>query len=116
MLPMSLDPALVNGLFALGGVLAGAIPPTFAAWLKSRSEDRRHLRDQALQVALEAWRIRLQHSGAVQPLEHQVIFSNLLCQLAAEDDLTPDRIKLRLDEITAIVDAMADHSARRRAG
>ena len=112
---MSLDPTVANGLFALGGALLGAIPAITVAWLKERSDARRHLRDQALQVALEAWRLRLMHTPQVQPLEHQVIYSNLLCQLAAEDGLTKDRIARRLDEISTIVDLMAEHSRKRAA-
>ncbi|WP_423454313.1 hypothetical protein [Ottowia sp. VDI28] len=108
---MSLDPAVINGLFALGGVLAGAIPAVVAACFKERSESRRHLRDQALKVALEAWRVRLERQMAVQPLEHQVIYSTLLAQLASENRLTPDRVKARLNDISAIVDVMAKHSA-----
>lgn len=110
---MDLDPTIVNGLFALGGVFAGAIPAIAVAWLKERSDSRRHLRDQALQMALESWRLRAQHTGYVQPLEHWVIHANLLCQLASEDRLTPDRIKTRLAEISSIVDTMAEHSSKR---
>lgn len=110
---MTLDPAITNGLFALGGILAGAVPTIAIAWLKDRSDRKRHLQDKALQVALEAWRLRSQYAGQIQPLEHQVIFSTLLAELASEDGLTPDRVKSRLDEISAIVDVMAEHSARR---
>lgn len=110
---VSLDPSVINGLFALGGIIAGAVPTIAMTWLKDRSDRKRHLQDQALQVALEAWRLRSQYAGQIQPLEHQVIFSTLLAELASEDGLTPDRVKSRLAEISAIVDVMAEHSARR---
>lgn len=107
---MDLSPAVVNGLFALGGALIGSIAPVIASIATRRVEDRKSQRELAAKLSLESWRLRLENSGAAGPLEHQLIYTTLISDLAMERDLTPEKVRERLDEISKIVDVMADHS------
>ena len=59
---------------------------------------------------MESWRLRLKNTGAAGPLEHQLVYTTLISDLAMEQDLTPEKVKARLDEISKIVDVMAEHS------
>lgn len=108
---MDLAPAVVNGLFALGGALIGSIAPVVASIATRRAEDRKSQRDLAAKMSMESWRLRLENSGKAGPLEHQLVYTTLISELAMERGLTPERVKTRLDEISDIVDVMADHAS-----
>ena len=107
---MDLSPAVVNGLFALGGALIGSIAPVIASVATRKAEDRKSQRELAAKLSLESWRLRLKNTGAAGPLEHQLVYTTLISDLAMEQDLTPEKVKARLDEISKIVDVMAEHS------
>ncbi|MFG5779906.1 hypothetical protein ACFIQF_22830 [Comamonas sp. J-3] len=107
---MDLSPAVVNGLFALGGALLGSIAPVIASVATRKAEDRKSQRELAAKLSLESWRLRLENTGAAGPLEHQLVYTTLISDLAMEQDLTPEKVKARLDEISKIVDVMAEHS------
>lgn len=109
---MDVTPSVVNGLFALAGSLVGAAAPVALAWINGWREERRQLRDVAVQVAMASWKLRAENSRAVGPLEHQLVYSALVAELASSKGLTPEKIKQRLDEISAIVDVMHQHSMR----
>ena len=107
---MDLSPAVVKGSFALGGALIGSIAPVIASVATRKAEDRKSQRELAAKLSLESWRLRLKNTGAAGPLEHQLVYTTLISDLAMEQDLTPEKVKARLDEISKIVDVMAEHS------
>ncbi|MCO8250271.1 hypothetical protein [Comamonas thiooxydans] len=111
---MDLSPAVVNGLFALGGALVGSIAPVIASVVTRRAEDRKSQRELAAKLSMESWRIRMENMGSAGPLEHQLVYTTLVSDLAMERDLTPERVRARLDEISSIVDVMALHSKKAR--
>lgn len=111
-----MDPTLVNGLFALAGTLVGALATGLAAWINGRMQDRRHLREIAVSLAMESWRYRkekFEHLGYVPPLENHLVYSALMADLVGQGNLTPDLVRKRLAEIAAVVDELADHFYRR---
>lgn len=107
---MDLSPAVVNGLFALGGALIGSIAPVIASIATRRTEDRKSQRELAAKLSMESWRLRLENMGSAGPLEHQLVYTTLISELAMERRLTPEMVKARLDEISEIVEVMAEHS------
>jgi len=105
-----LTPDMQNGLFALGGALIGSLFPSVTSWLKHRSEERKHLREIASRMAAESWRMNLKLLGKTGPLEHHLIYSLLIAKVAAEENLSPELLKKKLDEIDAIMRVAVDHS------
>jgi|GEM_PF-3158183 len=105
-----ISPELQNGLFALAGAFVGSLAPAIVSWLNQRSEDRKHLREIASRMAIESWKLNFDVHKRVGPLEHQLVYSALIAEIATDKKLTPQRMKQRLDEIDAIMRVAVDHS------
>lgn len=102
----------------LGGVLIGAVATTVTTYITKRSEERRHLQQLAMQAAIESWKGVLQHdrAGRVAPLSHFILHTVLTTQLVAEKRLTPEIVRKRHDEISAMLATLEQNAeaARRR--
>jgi len=103
-------PNLKSGLFALAGAFVASIGHIAISWITQRAEERKHVREIAIRMAIKSWKLNFKTYGSVGPLEHQLIYSALITGLATEKNLTPKRMKKRLDEIEAIMRVAVDHS------
>gem|GEM_PF-3992995 len=115
---MQITSEMLTLIGTLGGVLIGAIATTVTTYITKRSEERRHFQQLAMQAAIESWKGVIQHdrAGRVAPLSHFILHTVLTSQLLSQKGLTPEIVRKRHDEISAMLATLeenADASRRR---
>jgi hypothetical protein len=97
----------------LGGAFIAGLFAAIAAIINKRSEEKRHFRELVVKTAAEHWRLVAEISTAskMPPLTTYIVHTVKMCDLALNTKLTAANIKPKLDEITALLDVMYEHSA-----
>ena len=109
---MSLSPELIAVIGTLGGAIVGAISASVAAIVNKHSEERKHFRALVVNAALENWKhiSSVSQSRVLFPLEHYIVHTTKMCELALDNKLTPKNTKQKLDEIDAVMKILAEHA------
>ena len=93
---------------ALLGAAVGALPSLVVAYMNNRVREREHIREIAIRTAIETWKLTAEHNAKILPLEHYVIHAAQMADLAfSGKKLTPGQIADRLEEIDALLHALA---------
>lgn len=101
---------LIVVIGTLGGAAIGALGAFGTTWLTKRIEDRKNLREFAVKAAIESWNLHKTTSKNIYPIDHFIIHSVLMLELATEKNLDPTTLRPRLERINAIVSALVDHA------
>jgi hypothetical protein len=89
------------------GAIAGIAGSVLITFLTNRSQERRHLRDTAVKLAIDNWKIAvdLGKNSAVDvlPLDLYLIHSVRLTQLAGDPSVSSENIREKLKELHALM-------------
>lgn len=108
---MAVQTEVVAVLGTLGGSIIGAVAGVAAAWINNKSADRKHMREIALQAAAKTWETLVQGGRQVPPLEHYLIHSALMVDIATDPKITRDEFRVRLQRVGEMVDELEAHRA-----
>jgi hypothetical protein len=110
---MSLAPGELALVGSLGGAIVGAIPGLVALFLNRQSEERKQFKELVFKSALESWKLRVDKTGIIPPLETYVIHAAAMCEFAfAKKKITPEDMAKHLQELSAVMEVMAEHSSQ----
>lgn len=107
---MALSSELITVIGTLGGAFIGAASGFGTVWITKRSDEKKSMRDLVVKAAIESWGLHKATSKVVLPLDHYIIHSTLMFELATRNNLTPQRLKDGLAEISALVEVMSAHA------
>ena len=111
---MSLSSEELTVIGTLGGAIVGALSSTIVSIVNKRSEEKRHFRETVINAAIENWKhvSQISSSQYLMPLEHYIIHTAKMCDLALNEKLTNCNIKEKLSEIDELMDALEDHAKK----
>jgi hypothetical protein len=99
--------SLVSGLV---GALIGAAASITGIWVQSRSQAKRDRTKEALALALEDWKMRLElikeRGGRALPLVVFVQYHTRLIEFAEQGALTPEALRSLSEEQNELIDAL----------
>ena len=118
-------PEIVVALSTLLGVLFTGLISLGIAFLHARSEERRHLREIAINAAIRYWehdtelaKLRAnanpERPESVAPLDSYIIHTFLLADLVSKGKITRENIVSELSRIRAVSDAAAESAKPQR--
>lgn len=113
---MPLSPGELAVVASLGGAVVGAIPGLVSSYLRKRFEERKQFKELVVKAAIESWKTHAEHgSGQMLPLEHYIIHTAKMCEFAlADKQVTPASMKVHLQEVSALMDVLAEHASSPR--
>jgi cysteinyl-tRNA synthetase len=97
--------AMIVALAAIVSSMVGALSALLIAWLTKKYEDRRHLREIAINTAYKEWEymanyLRSTREGGEQlPLSSYVLFTAKIVEMALDKTLNSENIEARLAEL-----------------
>ena len=106
---MTIDATIATLIGTVLGAIAGVGGSAVTTFLNNRSQERRHLRDTAVKLAVDNWKVALDTAKNlnvdvdVMPLELYLFHSVRLIQLAGDPNVSSDNIGNKLKELHALV-------------
>jgi len=108
-----MSPEVLGVVATLGGTVIGALPGLISSSINRKSEERKQFRELVIKAAIESWKTRVQHQStvAILPLEHYIIHTAKMCELAlSEKSITPEQMKHHLQEIENLMTILVEHA------
>jgi len=97
--------SLISGLI---GAVIGAAASVITIIVQSHYQNKREMTKEAIALALQDWKTRLEIGGTALPLVAFISYHTKLIALAEKGELTPEAIKLLSKEQTDIVNAIVE--------
>jgi hypothetical protein len=97
--------AMIVALAAIVGSMVSALSALLISWLTKRYEDRKHIREIAINTAYKEWEymanyLRSTREGGEQlPLSSYILFTAKIAELALDKNLNSENIEARLAEL-----------------
>jgi hypothetical protein len=97
--------AMIVALAAIVGSIFSALSALLISWLTKRYEERRHLREIAINTAYKEWEymanyLRSTREGGEQlPLSTYILFTAKIAEMALDKNLSSENIEARLAEL-----------------
>ena len=117
------NPQVITAFAALGGTLVGAISAWVITFINRRFDDRRHMRQLAIETAVEYWKQdietahfigeRTQTTVNINPLDTYIIHMLQLAELVSDKRLTAANTEQELMRIRSISQA-ASKAAKKK--
>jgi hypothetical protein len=111
------NPQIIGALIALGGVAIGVVSSWVIALINRHYDDRRHMRQLAIETAVEYWKQdietahfigdRTQTTVKINPLDTYIIHMLQLAELVSDKRLTAENTEQELIRIRSISQAAA---------
>jgi hypothetical protein len=111
-------------IVGLGGVAIGSLSTLALTFLNRRFDDRRHLRQLAIETAVQYWKQNIEIGNAtakltgqnvnINPLDTYIVHMLQLAEMISDKRITADNIQDDLARIHKVTDA-ASESAKQRA-
>ena len=122
-MPDITSPQIVGALIALGGVALGVISSWVIAIINRHYDDRRHMRQLAIETALEYWKQDIatankigeltRRNVTIQPLDTYVVHMLQLADLISSKRLTAANAEQELKRVISVSQAAAKASERK---
>jgi hypothetical protein len=118
------NPQIVGALIALSGFIVAGLSSWVLAVINRRYDDRRHLRQVAIETAIEYWKqdietsnLRGQLTGTnqiIMPLDTYIVHMLQLAELVSSKRLTVENIESELMRIRAVTHEATKAAERTR--
>jgi hypothetical protein len=118
-----MKPEVLTALVGLSGVALGSLSTLALTFLNRRFDDRRHLRQLAIETAVQHWKQNIeiantigqltQKNVRINPLDTYIIHMLQLAEMMSSKGITADNIQDELERIYKITDA-ASQTAKDR--
>lgn len=111
---MELSPEMTTGLVAMGSAVIAALPGLITTLMNRGAEEKKQLRELAVQAAIESWKTHAEFSVGrpILPLEHYIVHTVLMFDLALSGKtITPDAMRDHLVGVKEIMDVMVSHAS-----
>jgi hypothetical protein len=115
---------ILIALVSLGGVALGSLSTLAVTFLNRRFDDRRHLRQVAIEAAVQNWKQDIEIANTIgkltrqnvgiNPLDTYIIHMLQLAELMSSKGITAENVQDKLARIYEITDAVSE-SAKNRA-
>jgi hypothetical protein len=115
--------AIVAASSVVIGGLIGSLSTLAVTWLNRRFDDRRHLRQLAIDTAFHYWERHVETASdinkqtgrtvTIRPLENYIVHMLQLADLISSKRITADNVKDELARILQVTDAAAGFSDER---
>ncbi len=111
---MTLTPSELTVLATLGGAVVGALPSTISLFVNKNIEVSKQFNELVVKAAIESWKSHVAHSkgGAIFPLEHYIIHTSKMCELALNKNISPENVKAELHKINDIMKLLEENALK----
>jgi hypothetical protein len=111
---MSLTPELIAVVGTLAGVLIGSLINLANNWITKRSDERRQLKELAINAAVEDWKqtTNQTNQGEVYPLALFIVYMAKVCDVALKPNVSRAELKSKLLEAREMFDELTAKRAQ----
>lgn len=110
---MSFNPNELVVLATLGGAIVGTLPGIISTFVNKKSDEKKQFNEMVVKAATESWKTHVEHaSGGILPLEHYIIHTSKMCDLALNGKINTKNAKQKLSEIDSLMTILAEHASK----